>query len=150
MPFVELLSVGYNLKPSHLVQSLSDLPLVHWNATREAYWLVYLTGDTSTHVRGSSGREQGLVVELQNVFLPLLGGLALGVDVLDVLPIHLVHHVGDPTPLDLDAGGTVAEQGGTVRAVDVEHVGVAAHARAEVRVGSSDPFFLQLGVVNAL
>lgn len=68
--------------------------------TRSVRWSfnVYCEGD----LRGASGGEECPVVKLDDMLLPFLAGLLLGVDVLDVVVLDLVDAIDDPAALDCD------------------------------------------------
>ena len=109
-----------------------------------------LARQTAAHIGADSSREKGWRSKIVDPLLPLIAGLLCWVNVLDVITVHLVDRVLDPSSLDLDTAGTVGKQGWTVWAVQVEHVGVAGDGCAQVCVCGCFPFVLEIGAVDAL
>ena len=103
-------------------------------------------------LRGSGGGEETDVVEIEDMLLPLVGCVGLRVDVLDVVCIHLIVAVGNPTSLNFDSCScslsvscqsnlglaltSVAKKSWAVDSIDMEHVGIAWGRSSEVRLMS--------------
>ena len=77
-------------------------------------------------------RKQRRATDIVDLLFPFTARFEGRVDELEVLAGNEVDGVADPAALDFDAGGAVAEEGGAVGAVEVEHVGVAGDGGAEV------------------
>lgn len=99
---------------------------------RITHLLKRLARNVAPHVRRLACREQRRGADVVEPPLPLPARVRQGVDVLEPLAVDGKDGVADPAPLDFDACGAVAEEGGAVGAVEVEHVGVARDGGAEV------------------
>lgn len=99
---------------------------------RVAHLLERLARDVAPHVRRLARREERRGADVVEAPLPLPARLGGRVDELEPLPVDGLDGVADPAALDFDARGAVAEEGGAVGAVEVEHVGVAGDGGAEV------------------
>lgn len=99
---------------------------------RVAHLLKRLARNVAPHVRRLARGEERRGADVVEAPLPLPARLGGRVDELEPLPVDGVDGVADPAALDLDARGAVAEEGGAVGAVEVEHVGVARDGGAEV------------------
>lgn len=106
--------------------------MIPHHPARVAHLLERLARNVAPHVRRLARREERRGAEVVEAPLPLPARFRGRVDELEPLPVDGVDGVADPAALDLDARGAVAEEGGAVGAVEVEHVGVAGDGGAEV------------------
>ena len=88
------------------------------------YHLDLLAGYSAAHVCRSGGGEESGVAEFLDALLPGLGRFFGRVDVLEALAVCKLDRILDPAALDFDGGGSVGEECGTVRSVQVEPVGM--------------------------
>lgn len=74
-----------HLKAVQGIESLSKLNDILGNSTREANRLEDLSGDASAHVRRVGRRKQHAVVDIDDLLLPSVGCLTLGVKIPDAV-----------------------------------------------------------------
>ena len=84
------------------------------------YHLDLLARHGASHVCRSGGGEESGVAEFLDALLPGLGRFFGRVDVLKALAVCKLDGVLDPAALDFDRRGSVGEECGAVRAVQVE------------------------------
>lgn len=143
-------SKRHSLEPLPTLKDLPNLPFVLIYTSRIIDLLECLARQAAAHIRASGGRHQSPITQFVDSVLPRLRRLRSGIDALQSLFVDQINRIADPAALDLGCGGTIGKESWAVRAVDVEHVGVAADGGPEVCVGGCLPFVLEIGAVDAL
>ena len=104
--------------------------------------------ETIINLRALRSREERSVTQIVNLLLPRLARLIRWIYVLDPIAFTVLDHIRDPPSLHLDGGRSIGEQGGTLRAVKMEHVGISGDSGAEVGVRSFLPLVVKSFAVD--